>query len=102
MAGAYEVAKDVNHDTLADCDWFRLQRLVLEDKPDIDAIEKLVVKAQSESIKTPFIRKVVKIDSKVIVKVKEGDKEVTKTLSNGDTIVCDIVGPTSSLFCFDL
>ena len=97
LAGAYEAAKVISKDTPIDCDWFKLQRLVSVDQPDDKAIQELVQKAQSQSIKMPFIRKVLKD-----IEVKGGAGKVTRILAKGDTIVCDIVGIALHRICYSI
>ena len=89
LQGAYDLAKTGRPGT---SDWLQIQALAMKDESKSDEeIQHKVLEALRQSVKLPFIRKVVKDD--VTIKV---DGEEDCTLEKDQTIVCDVVSPRSS------
>ncbi|KAL8813523.1 MAG: hypothetical protein Q9200_000197 [Gallowayella weberi] len=80
LQGAYEAAKNGTS-----AEWFEIQRLALinNEKSD-EKIEIKVLEAQRQSVKLPYIRKVIKDEVQITVNGK------ATTVKKGQTIVCDI------------
>ncbi|KAL8856073.1 MAG: hypothetical protein Q9178_007329 [Gyalolechia marmorata] len=82
LQGAYDVAKIGRPGT---SDWLQIQALAMKDESKSDEeIQHKVLEALRQSVKLPFIRKVVKDD--VTIKVDGEDC----TLKKDQTIVCDV------------
>ncbi|KAL8910116.1 MAG: hypothetical protein Q9171_004577 [Xanthocarpia ochracea] len=82
LQGAYDLAKTGRPGT---SDWLQIQALAMKDESKSDEeIQHKVLEALRQSVKLPFIRKVVKDD--VTIKVDGEDC----TLKKDQTIVCDV------------
>lgn len=70
--------------------WFDIQRLALSGDEGNDAMIQLkVLEAQRQSVKLPFVRKVIKDNVAITVNGK------ATTVGTGQTIICDIVSSPS-------
>ncbi|KAL8697068.1 MAG: hypothetical protein Q9224_002486 [Gallowayella concinna] len=82
LQGAYHVAQK---GASGPSEWFEIQRLALiNDSKSDKEIQTKVLEAQRQSVKLPFIRKVLKDEVKITV-----NGEAT-TVKKGQTIICDI------------
>ena len=85
LQGAYDLAEKRDSGS---SDWFEIQRLAMNDDDESDTkIQLKVLEAQRQSLRLPFIRKVIKDGVKIPV---NGKKE---PLRENQTIICDIVSP---------
>ncbi|KAL8693454.1 MAG: hypothetical protein Q9218_001725 [Villophora microphyllina] len=82
LQGAYDSAQ--KHPS-GSSDWFEIQKLAMTDDDESDeTIQVKILEAQRQSVKLPFIRKVVKDGLRIPVNGKE------IPVAQGQTIVCDI------------
>lgn len=86
LEGAYNAANEAAKTRKpVSSDWFEIQKLALNDDAESDEkIQLIILEAQRQSVKLPFIRKVVKDGLKI--RLNDDDQ----TLEKGQTIICDI------------